>query len=135
MSFASRTETLVPYLRRYARAATGSTQDGDACVQAVPQIEAKLKWPNDVLVDGRKLAGILSESKMGKGLALEWLVLGVGVNVDSYPNDVEWPATSLRENGGKPAKIVELMEAFGRAFTFWYNTNNNSVGPCKNPAV
>ena len=35
MSFASRTETLVPYLRRYARAATGNTQGGDACVQAV----------------------------------------------------------------------------------------------------
>ncbi len=80
------------------------------------------KWPNDVLVDGRKLAGILAESRMGKGAALEWLVLGVGVNVDSYPEDVEWPAISLREIGGKPAEIAELVEAFGRAFTFWYNT-------------
>lgn len=56
----------------------------------------ELKWPNDVLADGAKLAGILLESTMidNKRLAL---AVGIGVNVTSHPQDVPYPATSLAE--------------------------------------
>lgn len=79
------------------------------------------KWPNDVLVNGRKIAGILAESTMGKTQTLEWVVLGVGINIESYPEGVEWPATSLRAQGGKAGEIAELVEAFGHSFFFCYN--------------
>jgi BirA family biotin operon repressor/biotin-[acetyl-CoA-carboxylase] ligase len=50
-------------------------------VEAVaPGQRAELKWPNDVLVDGRKIAGILCESRW-QGDALQWLAVGIGVNV------------------------------------------------------
>lgn len=67
-------------------------------------VDARLKWPNDLLVDGRKLAGILVEAvPMASGTAL---VVGIGVNVE--PDDVliervvgALPATDLRTAGGR----------------------------------
>ncbi len=55
------------------------------------------KWPNDVLVEGRKIAGILLESAGGD--RLEWLVLGLGVNLASHPQETDPPATSLGAEG------------------------------------
>lgn len=51
---------------------------------------ARVKWPNDVLVDARKVAGILVEAR-----APEWAVVGIGVNVSGVPAEVEDIATSL----------------------------------------
>lgn len=79
------------------------------------------KWPNDVLVNGHKIAGILAESTMGKTQTLEWVVLGVGINIKTYPEGVEWPATSLCAQGAKLPKIAELVEALGRSFFLYYN--------------
>jgi BirA family biotin operon repressor/biotin-[acetyl-CoA-carboxylase] ligase len=83
---------------------------------APPMIEVHFKWPNDVLLNERKGAGILLESKIVEGV-MEWLVLGVGVNVESYPPDLEPPATSLRFEGA-PGDVtaVRLLEAFTRHF-------------------
>ncbi|HJU20453.1 MAG TPA: biotin--[acetyl-CoA-carboxylase] ligase [Stellaceae bacterium] len=64
------------------------------------------KWPNDVLLGGRKLCGILLESEMGEGLA--FLVVGIGVNLAAAPPETEFPATSLfAEN--LPAIAPEVM--------------------------
>ena len=58
---------------------------------------AGLKWPNDVLVDDRKVAGILCESRW-QGDALQWLGVGVGVNVaNEVPAELSGRAVSLRE--------------------------------------
>jgi BirA family biotin operon repressor/biotin-[acetyl-CoA-carboxylase] ligase len=64
------------------------------------------KWPNDILVEDQKLAGILLESFQHD--ATQWVVLGFGVNVDSFPKDVMFPATSLTAQGVEiiSAKIV-----------------------------
>src|SRR3954449_678311 len=63
--------------------------------------EARIKWPNDVLVDGRKVAGILVEARAGEG----WAVLGIGVNVAvrEFPEELREIAGSL----GRPATDVE----------------------------
>ncbi|MCB1720592.1 MAG: biotin--[acetyl-CoA-carboxylase] ligase [Rhodospirillales bacterium] len=60
-----------------------SVMVGVALAQAIGK-KAQLKWPNDVLVDGRKCAGILIDSDLSGG-ALNWLVIGVGVNTHSAP--------------------------------------------------
>ena len=58
---------------------------------------AALKWPNDVLLDGRKVAGILSEGRW-QGDNLQWLGVGIGVNVENeIPAELEETAISLRE--------------------------------------
>nr|WP_240953502.1 biotin--[acetyl-CoA-carboxylase] ligase [Sneathiella chinensis] len=67
-----------------------------------------LKWPNDVLIRGQKSAGILLESKSGPDGMLEWLVIGTGVNVTSFPEKTDGlPATSLaREGANTTAEAV-----------------------------
>lgn len=77
------------------------------------------KWPNDVLVDGKKIAGMLLESApLGKG-PLDWLVIGIGVNIASYPRDVMYPATSVHAAGAPDIAADELLAAFCRRFAKW----------------
>jgi BirA family biotin operon repressor/biotin-[acetyl-CoA-carboxylase] ligase len=76
------------------------------------------KWPNDVLVKRRKVAGILLE---GEGVS-GWLTIGIGINVMSAPEGVEFPATSLRAEGASPELtdvIVSLVTAFERWYEIW----------------
>ncbi|MEM6355526.1 MAG: biotin--[acetyl-CoA-carboxylase] ligase [Pseudomonadota bacterium] len=61
-----------------------------------------LKWPNDVLIDGRKVAGILLESAAGRGREVAWLVIGFGINIATSP-----PAGEIRPGGAVPTSIVE----------------------------
>ncbi|MBN9554147.1 MAG: biotin--[acetyl-CoA-carboxylase] ligase, partial [Alphaproteobacteria bacterium] len=58
-----------------------------------------LKWPNDVLADSKKLAGILLETGNGPKPAL---AIGIGVNLAHHPEGTEFPATSLAALGSKP---------------------------------
>jgi BirA family biotin operon repressor/biotin-[acetyl-CoA-carboxylase] ligase len=68
--------------------------------------EAQIKWPNDVLVDGRKVAGILVEGRPQEG----WAVLGIGVNVAvrEFPEELRETAASL---GGTPGDVEPFLAA------------------------
>lgn len=81
------------------------------------------KWPNDVLINNRKTAGLLLESAARGDGATEWLVLGVGVNVASHPADadVEFPATSLAAQGAR-TDVETVLDLFLRHFWRWYKT-------------
>lgn len=76
-----------------------------AVCEALP-VPARVKWPNDVWVEGRKLAGILVE---GRPLE-EWAVLGIGVNVgvSEFPADLRDIATSLRLAGSDSSSEAVL---------------------------
>jgi BirA family biotin operon repressor/biotin-[acetyl-CoA-carboxylase] ligase len=78
----------------------------EASELSVPHIHCTIKWPNDVWLDGRKLAGILVEGRPQDG----WAVLGIGLNVattaDEFPAELRENATSLAVAGheeGPPA--------------------------------
>lgn len=61
---------------------------------------AEVKWPNDVLIRGRKIAGILLETAgMQVSGAPEWLSIGIGINLTHHPDDLPYPATSLAAEG------------------------------------
>jgi BirA family transcriptional regulator, biotin operon repressor / biotin---[acetyl-CoA-carboxylase] ligase len=93
---------------------------GDALAAMVPGLGApSCKWPNDVLVGGRKIAGILLESEMGAGDALSFLVVGVGVNLVSAPTDAEFPATSILGEGRPVPPPMVALETFARHFEIW----------------
>ncbi|HTZ37379.1 MAG TPA: biotin--[acetyl-CoA-carboxylase] ligase [Stellaceae bacterium] len=62
-------------------------------------IDLRFKWPNDVMGNGRKLAGILLETEMLAGDVPAFVVIGIGVNLASSPREVAYPATSLIEEG------------------------------------
>lgn len=77
------------------------------------------KWPNDVLVNGRKIAGILLESETASLEKLNHLVVGVGVNLASSPADAEFPATSVTEEDLGAVTPVVMLETFAREFQLW----------------
>jgi BirA family transcriptional regulator, biotin operon repressor / biotin---[acetyl-CoA-carboxylase] ligase len=78
-----------------------------------PEVEPALKWPNDVLVGGGKLAGILLESEtVGDGRIV---AVGIGVNVVAAPQGLPYPATSLRALGSAAA-AEDLFAALSDAW-------------------
>lgn len=85
--------------------------------------EVRLKWPNDVLIGGRKVAGILLETAGEADGMAPWLVLGVGVNVVSHPPPAltRYPATSLRAEGAAAATAEAVLEGFAGAFLAGYH--------------
>lgn len=88
---------------------------GDAvatALRAETGVEAGLSHPNDVLVEGRKVAGILPEASVGR------VALGIGVNVnqavEELPTDTPKPATSLRQETGREWPRAPLLAAILR---------------------
>jgi BirA family biotin operon repressor/biotin-[acetyl-CoA-carboxylase] ligase len=92
-------------------------------IKRVCGVTARLKWPNDLLVgNGRpkKLAGILTEMS-GQLDRTEWVVLGVGLNVNNVLSSTLQPqATSLRELTGKIWPRAKILEAFVTIFRTAY---------------
>jgi BirA family biotin operon repressor/biotin-[acetyl-CoA-carboxylase] ligase len=86
---------------------------------APPGAELRYKWPNDVLLNGGKIVGILLESEMTEAGALAWLVAGVGINVTDHPPETAYPATSLRAAGGADVGAGRMLEAFAERFFTW----------------
>ena len=97
---------------------------GQACAGAIAHVTGlvpEIKLPNDVLIGGRKAAGILAEAREGR------VVLGIGVNVNvpaaNLPQDVDTPATSLLvETGSEVDRVellVELLDRLERAYDGW----------------
>jgi BirA family transcriptional regulator, biotin operon repressor / biotin---[acetyl-CoA-carboxylase] ligase len=95
-----------------------------ACAEAIAALtglEPALKFPNDVLVHGRKVAGILAEAREGR------IVLGIGINVnvtaDELPQDVDRAATSLLVESGREHDraelLAELLERLERRYETW----------------
>ncbi|MFN4089461.1 MAG: biotin--[acetyl-CoA-carboxylase] ligase [Alphaproteobacteria bacterium] len=75
---------------------------------------ARVKWPNDVLIDDRKLSGILVESTASAPGRIEWAVVGMGVNLINHPDDTETPATDLAAEGAGrvvPSRGAEILLA------------------------
>jgi BirA family biotin operon repressor/biotin-[acetyl-CoA-carboxylase] ligase len=84
---------------------------------SAPTAAVQLKWPNDVLVDGRKIAGVLVEGQI-RGEALQSLVVGVGLNVRArrFPEEIQGRATSLALLGAEPPReelAADLLAALG----------------------
>jgi BirA family biotin operon repressor/biotin-[acetyl-CoA-carboxylase] ligase len=95
-----------------------------ACAEAIAALtglDPQLKFPNDVLVGERKVAGVLAEARE------ERVVLGIGVNVnvtaDQLPQEVDRPATSLLVESGRELDraelLAELLEHFERRYDDW----------------
>ncbi|WP_309084885.1 biotin--[acetyl-CoA-carboxylase] ligase [Chelativorans sp.] len=89
----------------------------------------ELKWPNDLLADGAKLAGILLESSV-LGDDRFAVAIGIGVNVVSHPGDVPYPATSLAALGNDCSAerlFTALSAAWIENFTLWQGPRGTSI--------
>ncbi len=113
---------------------------GISVAQAVEKytgLPAKIKWPNDVVVNGKKICGILTEMEMGlETKEIQYLVIGVGINVnnEAFPEELQDKATSLfleSERGGQKiyrAPLVRhVMEAFEKNYGLFLRTLDLSL--------
>jgi BirA family biotin operon repressor/biotin-[acetyl-CoA-carboxylase] ligase len=90
-------------------------------IDVLTGLEPELKFPNDVLIDGRKIAGVLAEAREGR------VVLGIGVNVnlsaEQLPQEVDRPATSLLvETGsehGRAELLAEVLDRLEARYDAW----------------
>jgi BirA family transcriptional regulator, biotin operon repressor / biotin---[acetyl-CoA-carboxylase] ligase len=87
----------------------------ESAEQLTPGSECKLKWPNDVLIEGRKLAGVLIEARPQDG----WAVIGIGLNLsisrDEFPPDLRDRAISLSGSGGGRGELRRSLPAVAPA--------------------
>jgi BirA family biotin operon repressor/biotin-[acetyl-CoA-carboxylase] ligase len=89
----------------------------------VSGLDARIKWPNDIFICGKKVAGILAELE-GEGQRTQFVILGVGVNInwekEEVPASLREMATSLRAEAGKEFSralvAAELFEELGREY-------------------
>jgi len=106
---------------------------GGAVTEAILEvtgIEPTIKFPNDVLIGGRKVAGILAESSDGR------VVLGIGVNAnqtrEQLPEEAQTEPTSLRIEVGEPVNRAQLLAAIllqlERAYDAWAATDTSASG-------
>jgi len=81
--------------------------------------ETRVKWPNDVMVDGGKVAGILLESSIGQGGLVEYVVAGIGVNVAFAPQlpEMRYPGASL--GGSVETALEKLAQALAVRLAEW----------------
>ncbi len=80
--------------------------------------EVDLKWPNDVLIGGAKIAGILLESRISPAGPVDWVIIGTGINVEHYPVDQDRLATSLKAEGSK-AGVETVLESYSNHLLSW----------------
>lgn len=92
-------------------------------IQKVTGLETKIKWPNDIVVNGKKICGILTEMSTEIDY-INHVVIGVGINVnqDTFPEDIRSTATSLKIELGSNVKRSELIAAVMESFETCYET-------------
>ena len=92
-----------------------------AVCEALP-VEALIKWPNDVWIDGRKVAGILVEGRPQEG----WAVLGIGLNVAAAQFPDELNATSLTLSGAA-VSVDESLAALVGSLETWLSRSTEEI--------
>ena len=91
-------------------------------VEAVTGLAVDLKWPNDLIIRGKKAGGILTEMHAEPG-QVRFVIVGIGLNVnqEQFPGELANVATSLRQETGKPQPRMELLVRLLREFESDYN--------------
>src|ERR1700675_3623734 len=93
-----------------------------AAIGGVTGFDVVLKWPNDLLIRGKKVGGILTEMHAEPG-QIRFVIVGIGLNVnqEKFPADLAGSATSLRVASGRPQSRLELLVRLLREFERDYN--------------
>ncbi len=96
------------------------------CLNTLFKIDAKVKWPNDILIKNEKLAGLLSEMET-EGDMLKFVIIGIGLNVNNNPKQNIPDSVSVKEITGKSISRRELLIKFLDIFEGLYHQTNNQT--------
>lgn len=75
-------------------------------------LEIRFKWPNDLLLNLKKVGGTLIETRSGKDGTVDWVVAGFGLNLTNHPEQTTFPATCLRLEVNKSIQINKMVELY-----------------------
>ena len=91
-------------------------------LRALGGLRAAIRWPNDVMVNERKICGMLPEATTSGPGALGHVILGIGLNVNqsTFPEPLQSLATSVRLETGRVSDLGEVREAVLAALDHWY---------------
>ena len=97
------------------------------------KLKLRIKWPNDILVNGKKLAGILTEISTEMD-AVNYIIVGLGLNVNTLfekiPQDIKENATSILIETGKPFPRIKLIQHYLKLYEKYYDMfKNNDFEP------
>lgn len=90
-------------------------------IDEVCELETDIKWPNDIVFNGKKISGILTEMSADT-LQINYVVAGVGINVEpkEYDEEINKIATSIKKETGKEVDRDLLIGRFGDIFAGYY---------------
>lgn len=93
----------------------------EEAVRSICGLECGIKWPNDIVVDGRKICGILTEMSTDVD-SIQYVVVGIGINAntESFPEEIRATATSLRLAAGFPVNRAALAAEVMNAWEKYY---------------
>ncbi|MCX5726073.1 MAG: biotin--[acetyl-CoA-carboxylase] ligase [Candidatus Saganbacteria bacterium] len=88
-------------------------------IKALFHINANLKWPNDILLSGKKVGGVLTEISKGA------VIIGIGLNVNtelsSFPKELRKDVTSIKKESGRKVDISKFLKVLIKELDSWYN--------------
>jgi BirA family biotin operon repressor/biotin-[acetyl-CoA-carboxylase] ligase len=88
-------------------------------IKSLYDLDAKLKWPNDIILNDKKLGGVLSEME-GEAERVNFVVVGIGIDANCEVS-VDMPTTSLKEEIGREVDIIQLVRETLKQFEVLYN--------------
>jgi len=93
-------------------------------IEICTQIKSQIKWPNDILINEKKVCGILTEMSAELDI-INWVVVGIGINANidlrDFPEDMQANTISLKETSGKEVLRVKLTQTFLQEFEKYYD--------------
>ncbi|RQW77707.1 MAG: biotin--[acetyl-CoA-carboxylase] ligase [Geobacter sp.] len=93
-------------------------------VERTASLSTRIKWPNDILVNGRKIAGLLNDMS-AETEKINFVILGIGVNLnmrrEQFPGDLRHPASSVLLEGGKEVRRISFVHALLAELDFLYD--------------
>lgn len=93
---------------------------GEALLEVLPQhAHLSYKWPNDILIQNKKICGILLEAEANSDHSLKSLIIGFGLNIKNYPDEAIWPATALSEYRVQ-ISLEEMLKKILEKVNFFY---------------
>jgi BirA family biotin operon repressor/biotin-[acetyl-CoA-carboxylase] ligase len=93
-------------------------------IEDITGLNTQIKWPNDILIEGKKVCGILIENEI-KGNIVAYSIVGIGINVSWQPSDADditFPATGLEEEAGRSVSRVDVLRSILTEFERLYIT-------------
>ncbi len=91
--------------------------------------DIRIKWPNDIFFNGKKVGGILSEMRLHEREGIEYVLVGIGVNVnlgkENFPGELQSTATSLQLISGRKVLPKDVLQEIFNEFVVIYDRWNN----------